>query len=138
MDTAASVLTVYFEAPFWVGVWERIEDGRLSVCKVTFGAEPRDGQVYDWLQREYRHLRFGPAVAAAAAERPANPKRMQREARRQMERVGVGTRSQQALKLQQEQRKAERDTADRTKREEEQRRRFALKQQKRKEKHRGR
>ena len=35
-------LTVFFEDPFWVGVFERIESGRLSVCKVTFGAEPRD------------------------------------------------------------------------------------------------
>ena len=33
-------LTVYFEDPFWVGVFERVEDGKLSVCKVTFGAEP--------------------------------------------------------------------------------------------------
>ena len=33
-------LTVFFEEPFWVGVFERIEDGKLSVCKVTFGAEP--------------------------------------------------------------------------------------------------
>ncbi len=35
-------LTVYFEEPFWVGVFERIEDGKLSVAKVTFGAEPKD------------------------------------------------------------------------------------------------
>ena len=38
-------LTVYFDAPFWVGVFERMEDGRLSVCKVTFGAEPKDYEV---------------------------------------------------------------------------------------------
>lgn len=29
-------LTVYFEEPFWVGVFERYEGGKLSVCKVTF------------------------------------------------------------------------------------------------------
>lgn len=32
-------LTVFFEEPFWVGVFERTENGKLSVCKVTFGAE---------------------------------------------------------------------------------------------------
>lgn len=32
-------LTVYFEDPFWVGVFERIENGKLSAAKVTFGAE---------------------------------------------------------------------------------------------------
>ena len=40
MDKASGKLTVYFEEPFWVGVFERIEDGKLSVAKVTFGAEP--------------------------------------------------------------------------------------------------
>ncbi len=33
------ILTVFFEDPFWVGVFERIEDGKLSVCKVTFGTD---------------------------------------------------------------------------------------------------
>ena len=42
MDERKNQLTVYFEDPFWVGVLERIEDGALSVCKVTFGAEPKD------------------------------------------------------------------------------------------------
>ena len=35
-------LTVYFEEPFWVGIFEHIEDGKLSVAKVTFGVEPKD------------------------------------------------------------------------------------------------
>ena len=42
-------LTVFFEEPFWVGVFERIEDGKLSVCKVTFGAEPKDYEVWDYI-----------------------------------------------------------------------------------------
>ena len=36
MDKASGKLTVYFEEPFWVGIFERIEDGKLSVAKVTF------------------------------------------------------------------------------------------------------
>ena len=46
MDKASGKLTVYFEEPFWVGVFERIEDGKLSVAKVTFGAEPKDCLLY--------------------------------------------------------------------------------------------
>ena len=42
MDKVNGKLTVYFEEPFWIGVFERIEDGKLSVAKVTFGAEPKD------------------------------------------------------------------------------------------------
>jgi hypothetical protein len=45
MGKASGKLTVYFEEPFWVGVFERIQDGKLSVAKVTFGAEPRDNEV---------------------------------------------------------------------------------------------
>ena len=33
MDKASGKLTVYFEEPFWVGVFERIEDGKLFVAK---------------------------------------------------------------------------------------------------------
>ena len=42
-------LTVYFENPFWVGVFERIENGKLSVCKVTFGSEPKDYEVWEFV-----------------------------------------------------------------------------------------
>lgn len=65
-------------------------------------------------------------------------KRVQREVRKQVQNAGIGTKSQQALKLQQEQLKTERKTVSREQREAEKQRQFELKQQKRKEKHRGR
>lgn len=43
-------LTVYFEDPFWVGVFERIDEGKYSVCKVTFGAEPTDNEVWAFVE----------------------------------------------------------------------------------------
>ena len=46
-------LKVYFEDPFWVGVFERVSDGRLSVCKVTFGAEPKDYDIRDFIIRHF-------------------------------------------------------------------------------------
>ncbi len=67
-----------------------------------------------------------------------NPKRIQREVRKQVQNTGIGTKSQQALKLQQEQLKTERRTVSRERRETEKQRQFELKQQKKKEKHRGR
>ena len=89
MDKVSGKLTVFFEDPFWVGIFERIEDGRLSVAKVTFGAEPKDYEV------------------------------------------------QQALKLQQEQNKHERKERSREKKEADELRMFKLKQQKKREKHKG-
>ncbi|MBD5499200.1 MAG: YjdF family protein [Lachnospiraceae bacterium] len=131
-------LTVFFEEPFWVGVFEGISEGKLSVCKVTFGAEPKDYEIYDFVLKNYYLLRFSPAVASEAKEPGRNPKRVQREVRKQVQNTGIGTKSQQALKLQQEQMKTERKTISRELQEAEKERQFALKQQKKKEKHKGR
>ena len=98
MDERKNQLTVSFEDPFWVGVLERIEDGALSVCKVTFGAEPKDYEVWDFVLKYYDRLEFSPSVAVAAAKKNrGNPKRQQREARKQTAAVGIGTKAQQAL-----------------------------------------
>lgn len=41
MKPAVSTLTISFEAPFWVGLYEREEEGLYQVCKIPFGAEPK-------------------------------------------------------------------------------------------------
>jgi hypothetical protein len=138
MDKVLGKLTVFFEEPFWVGVFESVSDGKLSVCKVTFGVEPKDYEVYDFVLKNYYRLRFSPAVATDVKEAGRNPKRVQREVRKQVQNNGIGTKSQQALKLQQEQLKTERKTMSRERQEAEKQRQFELRQQKRKEKHRGR
>ena len=138
MDKVSGKLTVFFEEPFWIGVFERLSEGKLSVCKITFGAEPKDYEIYDFVLKNYGRLRFSPAVAADVREAARNPKRVQREVRRQVQNTGIGTKAQQALKLQQEQWKTERKTVSREQREAEKQRQFELKQQKKKEKHRGR
>ena len=131
-------LTVYFDDPFWVGVFERIEDGKLSVCKVTFGAEPKDYEVWEFVLKHYYELEFSSSVETGSRFTADNPKRRQRNARKQLERTGVGTKSQQALQLQLEQNKQERKAKSREQKLAEKERLFALKQQKKKEKHRGR
>ena len=130
-------LTVFFEEPFWVGVFERIEDGKLSVCKVTFGAEPKDYEVLEFINRNYYHLQFSPAVETVVKDTRKNPKRAQRDAKKQTLETGIGTKSQQALKLQQERNKQERKVRSRERRETENRRLFELKQIKKREKHKG-
>ena len=137
MDKVNGKLTVYFEEPFWIGVFERIEDGKLSVAKVTFGAEPKDYEVQEYIQKHYASLKFSPAVDAVVKDLKRNPKRMQREARRQMQETGIGTKSQQALKLQQEHNQQERKERNRKKKEAKEQRMFELKQQKKREKHKG-
>ena len=137
MGKTEGKLTVFFEEPFWVGVFELIENGKLSAFKVTFGAEPKDYEVYEFVLRHYYSLNFSPAVSTVVREVKKNPKRMQRDAKKQLQNTGIGTKSQQALKLQQEQNKQERKEKSRERKQAESKRLFELKQQKKKDKHRG-
>ena len=137
MDEYSGRLTVFFEEPFWVGVFERIEGDELSACKVTFRAEPRDYEVLDYVRRHYGELRFSEPVLREAREKADNPKRRQRAAAREMQPTGVGTKSQQALQAQRELMKTERKKITKAERAAEAQRRFELKQQQKKEKKRG-
>lgn len=134
-----SSLTIFFEDPFWVGLYERVDEGRCQVCKLTFGAEPKDYEVYELLLRRWRGLRFSPPVEAGKiAEHRINPKRMRRQINSQLESKGIGTKAQQALALQREQQKVERKSKSRAEKEAEQERQFARRQEKKRAKHRGR
>ena len=68
MSTSIGKLTVFFEEPFWVGVFERIENGKLSVSKVTFGAEPKDYKIYEFVLKNYNGLRISPAIETVIKE----------------------------------------------------------------------
>lgn len=139
MQKNESRLTVYFDGVFWVGVYERISNGRLEACKITFGSEPKDYEVFRYLLQNWRNLRFSPPVdVSEAQEKRLNPKRMRRMVKKQLEAHGTGTKSQQALNLQREQSKEERKTRKREGKEADKERTFLLKQQKKREKHRGR
>ena len=138
MEKVSGSLKVYFEEPFWVGVFEVVKNNALSAAKVTFGAEPKDAEIYELVLKHYYGLKFSPSVKAAVCERKKNPKKMQREIKKSLLNIGTGTKSQQALKLQQEQNKTERKVKSRVKKDAEAKLLFELKRQKKKEKHRGR
>ena len=138
MDKVVIKLTVYFADPFWVGVIERIAGGHLSAAKITFGAEPKDYEIAGFIQRHFYDLRFSQSVPTERREAKKNPKTAQRDAKRQMQQVGIGTKSQQALKLQHEAKRLEGRKKNREEKQAKAERLFLLKQQKRKEKHRGR
>lgn len=133
-----SKLTVFFENPFWVGIFE-VESGKsYEVCKIVFGAEPKDYEVYEYLLKNHHRLKFSrQKLSGKSTEKHLNPKRMQKEIKKQLANKGVGTKSQQALKEAYEQSKAERKTLSKEQTEAEKERRFEMKQQKKKDKHRG-
>lgn len=138
MNQVTSRLTVFFDEPFWTAVYERIQNGKLEAAKIMFGAEPKDYEVYEYFLKNWNRIRFSPPVEEETENgRKINPKRMQRAIHQQLSQSGIGTKAQQALKLQQEQNKTGRKSFSRQKSEEEKQRKFELRQQKKKEKHNG-
>ena len=138
METGYARLTVYFEDPFWVGLFLRGGGGTWEACKVTFGPEPKDYEVYAFLLENHRRLQFSPAVAGQApAGAPPTPTRRPPHNKRQLERPGCGTKAQQALAAQREQGREAKKRRTREDRESAQARQFALRREKRREKHRG-
>ncbi len=134
-----SSLTIMFENPFWIELYERFDNGKYEVCKITFGAEPKDYEIYDYLLQNWHKLKFSPPIKTdKIKDRKINPKRMQREINNQLEDKGIGTKAQQALQLQREQSKVEKRTRTKEQKEAEKERQYALRQEKRKAKHRGR
>lgn len=139
MEQVTVTGTVYFEEPFWIGVFARTQGGNTDACRVVFGPEPKDPEVYAYVLAHWDRLVFSPPVAAAAARAWAkNPKRRRRQARRALQTAGCGTKAQQALKAQQETGKLTRKAGKKQRLREEQDRKYHLRQQKRKEKHKGR
>ncbi len=137
MSRIKSRLTVFFEEPFWVGVFEQETDGVIRAARVVFGAQPTDAEVFEFVLRHADRLRYGPPVEGRLSKETANPKKRRREAARETGQRGIGTRSQQALQLAREQNRLEKRESSRARRHAEQARRFALRTEKRKQKHRG-
>lgn len=61
-------LTVFFEKSFWVGIFEKIENDRISVSKITFGSEPKDYQIYELILKHYDDLKYSPTIETIIKE----------------------------------------------------------------------
>ena len=131
MNDISVKLTVFFENPFWVGVFEHVENNFLVVSKVTFGAEPKGYEVLDYIIKNYYSLVFSPAVETKIKKDKTNPKKAQRDVRKQMQVSGIGTKSQH------EQNKKESKVRRREEKEADELKRFLLKQYKKRKKHKG-
>lgn len=131
--------TVFFEDPFWVGVFERVDEHGYAVARFVFGGEPTEAELHQFALQSFSTLSFSaPSAVPEAAEREAGFKRRQREARQQMQQTGIGTYAQRALQAEQERMKQVRHAESREEREARERQQFLTKQAQKKEKHRGR
>jgi hypothetical protein len=135
--------TIFFEKRFWIGTFERTDKEGYTVARHIFGAEPSDPEIHEFVLNHYHELKFGDLNKEINIQiQRMNPKRVQREVRREMERMKettkLSTMAQDYMREELEKKKIEKksvSSAEKQARREEQ---FALKQQKKKEKQRGR
>lgn len=80
MELTNTKFTVYFENPFWVGVYERQCNSTYEVCKVRFDSEPKEYEIYEFLLKNWCYLKFSSSIVSVEVQsKKINPKRMQRE-----------------------------------------------------------
>ncbi|WP_252230553.1 YjdF family protein [Clostridium sp. ZBS15] len=132
-------LTVFFNEPFWIGIFEIQEGEYYKISKITFGAEPKDAEVFEFVLNNYYKLNF---IEQEFEDKKfllkrVNPKREQRLIKKQLENKGIGTKAQIALKKQHEANKIEGRKRSKEKKEAEERKQYEMKKDKRKEKHKG-
>lgn len=131
-------LIVFFEEPFWVGVFERIHGDTLETSKIVFGAEPKDYEVYNYIIQNFNKLKFSrPINIDVKPEQKINPKRLQRKIRDEVSGKGIGTKAQQAIQMEREAHKLEKKKFSKEQKEEMNEIRFEKKQEKKKEKKKG-
>ncbi len=133
--------TVLFDGSFWVGFFERTDKTGYSVARRIFGPEPSDAEIYEFVLDHYHELKFGAPQEFKLVIKRMNPKRLQREVRREMERfketARPSTLAQDYMREELEKNKKERkriSARDKEARKEEQ---FHLRQKKKKKKHKG-
>ncbi|MGG1442869.1 YjdF family protein [Brevibacillus laterosporus] len=134
-------LTVLYDGQFWVGVIEYEEKNKLKAARNLFGAEHKDAEILEFVKKDLRDLLDRATISAVLAldkkERRINPKRMIREARKEMNNRGVSTKAEQAIQQDLEKRKKERKVLSKERKEEIATYKREVARRKAKEKHRG-
>jgi hypothetical protein len=133
--------TIFLDGSFWVGIFERTDKKGYSVARRVFGREPSDAEVYAFVMQNYHELKFGAPREFQLIIKRMNPKRLQREVRREMEKIKQTTQSsshaQDYVRREIEKNKKEKKQQSREEKEARKEKQFLLKQAKKREKHRG-
>ncbi|MCR1975552.1 YjdF family protein [Clostridium sporogenes] len=131
-------LTVLFDEPFWIGIFEKQDQDKIQICRVVFGQEPKDYEVYDFILKNYYNIKFSDPISIGKnPKKKINPKRMQREIKKTVQEKGIGTKAQQALKLDHENKKTERKIKLKENRENKKELKFQKRQEKKFQKKKG-
>lgn len=142
--TDEHIITVMFDPPFWIVLFESIEKGKYSVAREVIGtSEPTNTELILFFDRlDFNRIRYTvPTEEEKIHKSKISFKKMQKKVKRATEPTNYKhtySKAHEELKKQQEQNKQERKSASKEEKEEEKERKFELKQQKKKKKLRGR
>ncbi len=133
--------TIFFERRFWIGIFERTDKEGYAVARHIFGGEPADPEVHEFILNHWHELKFGETKEITIQIQRMNRKRVQREVRREMEKMREtaqpSTFAQDYMREEIEKKKKERKSVSSDEKQARKDEQFALKQDKKKEKHRG-
>ena len=131
-------VTILLEDQFWVGIFERNDADCYAVARKIFGDEPTDPELYEFILTHYQDLKFTEPQPFKLVIKRKNPKRMKREVKKLMEKLDKSTTyAHEQLRLELEKNKKIRKSLSKQEKSDYQQRKFLLKQEKKKEKHRG-
>lgn len=133
--------TIYLEHPFQVGSFERTDKAGFAVARKIFGPEPSDVEVHEFILNNFLDLHFGEPQKFSLEIKRINPKRLQRQAKKEMEKLKKTQRpstfAQDMMREDLEKNKKERKKVSKAQKEANEKIRFELKQEKKKQKKRG-
>lgn len=133
--------TLFYDGQFWCGLYETSNSCGLYATTVTFGSEPTNAELYDWLlvhgaEVVRRAYATKPVPGQVEAPTKGNPKRLRRSINKQKYDTS-SSKAREALKLNFELEKAHRKKLASVRRQEEKEYKRAVLLKKKKEKHRG-
>lgn len=79
------IMTVVFDKPFYKGIFERFVDDRYAVAKINLGTSlPKTRDIYRLVLKRWNTIHFSKETLDSTRVKRVNPKRMQREAQKQV------------------------------------------------------
>lgn len=131
-------LTILFDNPFWVGIFERREVSYYAVAKTIFGAEPSDQEIYQFILTSFDSLKFStPRKDDGKVIKVKNYKRRYREVKNIIEKGTKVFKAQDAIRVELEKNKLERKKNRKEMERKKEEKKFNIKLLKKKAKHRG-
>ncbi|MBM7644181.1 hypothetical protein JOD45_000372 [Scopulibacillus daqui] len=135
------ILTIYYDGQFWVGIIEIREGSRLKAYRHVFGAEPSDAEVLEFVNSRLLSIIQNSGQDGVKVnnktQKKINPKRLQRQVAKEMKKQGISTKAQEAIKADFEKRKQESQLRHKEHREALKEKKWEMKRQKAKQKHKG-